>query len=1165
MASKTIKGLTVEIDGKVDGLGKALQSVEKQSRNLSKELTDINRLLKFDPSNVEGLTQKKENLARAIDACAEKLRILEDAEKQVRVQFEKGEVAEEQYNALKREIALTTAKLEGFEKQLKGTYKALDKMGETSEDVVTAIKEMDEATEAAKSDSEKLAESLAEVEEETDKLTKELKEIDKLLKDNGDSTEMLTQKQTVLREVIESLVAELQLLIQKQAELQRQFNETGEGADQIREVERAIYETRTEMSKYLESLEDACDKLDELEREADEAAEDLDDLGDEADDAAAEVDDLGDALDDANAEIDNLGDSADDAADELDDLDDKADDAGDETEDLGKKAEKAGDGFTVLKGAISNLISEALQELVELLKEASKYMVQTGMDFEYTMDKVQALLDPTERTTENMAELTEKAMEMGAKTKFSALESAEAMTYLAQAGWKTEDIMAGLDGVMNLAATDGVDLATAAEITAQAINALGYEATDASKFADILAVTAAETCTDVTEMGYAFEYIGPVAGALGFEMEDLAIAIGAMANSGLEGEKAGTALRSLLTNMAKPTDAMAEAMDEYGISLTDANGNMLPLVDILYQLRGAFEGLSEEQKAELAATLAGKTGMAGLLAIVNQSPEEFRKLSDAIFGAGGAAQEMADIMQDNLTGDVEKLGGAFDTLSIMLTDKFNGALREGVQALTAFLDGEATLAETLPRLGGALSQAMEVFRGFLPQLRQMGVDLLNYLVNGLVTGLPILMQKATELVANFCSTIAANAGRIMEVAGSLLTSFVEGIFNFIPTLITGAAEIVGSLARGISENAQNFVSKGLDLLDGFADKLTVALPKLIENGMAFIKNLVVGLMRALPEFISRAPEIISKFANLINDNFPKILKKGVEIIWELIKGIVKAIPTLVKNIPKIIKAIVDVWEAFNWLNLGKTALRAVGNGIKSLWGWLKGIGSSTMNTITTAIKSLPTRLFTLAKQGVGNLGQALRNGWSVIKSAASSLLNSTVNFFKTLPSKLLQVGKDLVKGLWNGISDMTGWVINKIEGFGESVLGGIKRFFGIESPSKEFAKIGRYLDQGLAKGLLDYADDPVKAAQEMATSVLDGASVDGLSLERDMQRRTTQHAMSVTTVADSSMLSKLDKILTAIERGQVIALDGKQLVGGTATAYDSALGQRRMLAARGAL
>lgn len=1002
MASKTVKGLTVEIGGDTTKLGKALQSVEKQSRSLSKELTDINKLLRYDPSNVEALAQKKKILAEAVEACAKKLNTLRDAQKQVQEQFERGEVTEEQYRALQREIIATENKLDDYKRSLNG--------------------------------------------------------VDNALRD--------------------------------------------------------------------------------LNGEAEETARDVDDMGDEAKQAANKVDDLGDKSKQADNKMSGLQTAAD----------------------------KAGGGFTTLKGVISNLISEALEELIEKLIEVGKYMAQTGIDFGATMSKVEALLNlPTEEAGAAMEKLTKLAMDMGAKTKFSANESAEAMTYLAQAGWTAEDIMSGLDGVMALAATDGVELATAAEITAQALNALGKGAGDANTFADILAVTAAKTCTNVEDMGYAFQYVGPVAGALGFEMDDLAVAIGMMADAGITGEKAGTSLRSLFTNMAKPTDAMTAAMEKYGISLTDSKGNMLDLDKILVQMRSAFSGLTEEQKTNLAATLAGKTGMAGLLSIVNASDKDFNEMTKAIAGSKDAAEKMAAVMQDNLAGDIEKLGGAFETLSLKIEAAFDGALRQAVQAITQFLEGGMSMQELLVILTDVFAQMGQKFMEFLPTLQQMGTELLTYLVNGLITGVPRLIDSAANLIWNFCVGLANNMPQIVQKGSELITGFLQSLINAVPRLITGAATIISSLARGITQNASGFVSKALDLLEGFADKLAQSLPTLISSGMEFIKNLVKGLMQALPEFISRAPEIISKFANLINDNFPTILQKGVEIIWELIKGIVKAIPTLVKNIPKIIKAIVDVWEAFNWLSLGKKAIDLLGKGVKGMVGFIKNCGTSIKDGIVNIIKKLPDTLKTLGSNGIKYLGNAIKSGLGNAKTAATAIFNGIKNVFTNLPSKLLSIGKDLVRGLWNGISDMTGWIIGKIEGFGESVLDGIKDFFGIKSPSREFAKIGRYLDEGLAKGLEDYADDPIKAAQAMASSVLDGASVDGLALERDLQNRTIKHAMSVTTAADNSMLGKLDKILTAIEKGQIITLDGKALVGGTVNAYDTALGQRRMLAARGAV
>lgn len=973
MASRTIRGLTVEIGGDTRKLSDAIKSAEKQMTQMRNELKDVNKLLSFDPSNTDALRHKTELLSKAIEACGDKLKELNEFEKAMARMPNRTEKQEEQYRALQREIMETESKMGNYKRQLKGTEEALDKLGDETKD------------------------------------------------------------------------------------------------------------TKVDMS----SLSDAV--------------------------------------------------------------------------------ERAGGGFTVFKGAVADLLAEGLRELAECLKEVAKYMVQTGMAFDQSMSKVEALIDPSERTAENMEALTQKAMEMGAKTKFSAGESADAMTHLAQAGWTAQEMLAGIDGVMNLAATDGIELATAAEITSDALNALGYEAGDASRFADVLAVSAAASSTNVEEMGYAFQYAGPLAGALGYSMEDLAVALGTMANAGIKGEKAGTSLRSLFTNMAKPTDAMATAMEKYGISLTDAQGNMLPLQDVLYKLRDTFDGLSEAEKTSLAATLANKTGMSGLLAIVNSSDEEFNQMTASINDSKGAAEEMATVMQDNLAGDVEKLGGAFDTLSIALTDKFNEPMREAVQAVTAFLDGEATMTETLNRLGGAFSQAFETFKTFLPQLGQMGSEFLNWIVNGIVTGLPGLLSTGGQIVMNLLSGIASMIPNVMQTAVDVFHDFTLGLQMNLPLILEQGRQILMNLVTGIANNLPSLVSQALDSIMRFATTLYDNAPTLIQTGFDMLSKLVQGILNCLPTLLSKVPEIISKFANIINHNFPTILKKGFELLWQIIKGILSAIPDLIKNIPKIITAIVDVWEAFNWLSLGKKCIDLLGKGIKGMWTWMKNIGKQTVDVTVSFLKNLPQNLLNLGKQAITFLGNAFRNGWSTVRSAASTIFQGIVNYFKGLPTKMLSLGKDIIKGLFNGIKGAATWLWEQISGFGGSIISAFKSVFGIKSPSRVFRdEIGKNIGLGLAEGI-ENSEGAVEAAMGGLSDTVMGTSFDGLALERDLQHRGAQIAATVTAQTDSSMLGKLDKILSAIEKGQVISLDGRQLVGGTAAMYDAALGQRRLLAARGAI
>lgn len=282
---------------------------------------------------------------------------------------------------------------------------------------------------------------------------------------------------------------------------------------------------------------------------------------------------------------------------------------------------------------------------------------KVGIDFDDSMAKVQAV---SGATGDELLELREKAKEMGATTKFSASESADALNYMALAGWDTKQMLGGIEGIMALAAASGEDLAAVSDIVTDALSAFGMQAEDSARFADVLAAASSSANTDVMGLGKAFEYVAPVSGALKYSVEDTAKAIGIMSNSGIKGEKAGTALRTMMTNLAKPTAAMKKEMDRLGISLTDSEGEMKSFDEVMLNIRESLGGLTEQQQASSAATIFGKEAMSGALAIVNASEADYEKLSHAIDNSNGSAQRMADIMEGTLgdpTRDKVRLRG----------------------------------------------------------------------------------------------------------------------------------------------------------------------------------------------------------------------------------------------------------------------------------------------------------------------------------------------------------------------------------------------------------------------------------------------------------------------------------------------------------------------------
>lgn len=321
--------------------------------------------------------------------------------------------------------------------------------------------------------------------------------------------------------------------------------------------------------------------------------------------------------------------------------------------------------------------------------------VNSFQDFESMMSQVKAISGATGQAFDD---LTAKAQEMGATTKFTATESAEAFNYMAMAGWKPQQMIDGISGIMSLAAASGEDLGTTSDIVTDALTAFGLSAGDSGHFADVLAQASANANTNVSMLGESFKYVAPVAGAMNYSVEDTSLALGLMANASIKGSMAGTALKTSLANMAAPTDSMAEAMDKYGISLTDSEGNMKSLRGVIDNLRGSLGGLSETEQTAAASTIFGKEAMAGMLAIINASEEDYNKLSTAIDNSKDAAEGMADTMLDNLKGSFTLMQSAIEGTENAFGKRLSPYLR----------DIAGGIADAMPGITDGINAVMDV-------------------------------------------------------------------------------------------------------------------------------------------------------------------------------------------------------------------------------------------------------------------------------------------------------------------------------------------------------------------------------------------------------------------------------------------------------------------------
>lgn len=495
------------------------------------------------------------------------------------------------------------------------------------------------------------------------------------------------------------------------------------------------------------------------------------------------------------------------------------DDLGKSAQESGDKAEKAKEGFTVFKGALASLAADAIRSAISALKDLARETLEAGMSFEAAMSQVEAV---SGATGEDLEQLTAKAEEMGAKTKFSATQSAEAFNYMAMAGWKTEDMLSGIEGIMNLAAASGEDLATTSDIVTDALTAMGYSAKDSGKLADVMAAASSNANTNVSMMGQTFQYAAPIVGALGYSMEDTAVQIGLMANAGIKGEKAGTALRSVLTRLSAPPKECAQALADLGIELTDSNGKMKSLDGVMGELRKAFANMSETEQTATAKHIAGQEAMSGLLAIVNAAPADYKKLKKAVEGSSGAAQKMADTMNDNVQGAMTIFKSQVEGVQISLFKKLEPALRSAIKAasdmvskvdwngfgdkakaaLDKLMDGLKWVIDNHQKILTAMKLVIGAFAAakimsFTKSLSDMAKGFIEIAKGTAIATAATNINTGAEAANTTGKVAATGATGALTVATNLLNAAWKA--NPIGLVITGLTALVGVIGLVISK------------------------------------------------------------------------------------------------------------------------------------------------------------------------------------------------------------------------------------------------------------------------------------------------------------------------------------------------------------------------------
>ena len=690
--------------------------------------------------------------------------------------------------------------------------------------------------------------------------------------------------------------------------------------------------------------------------------------------------------------------------------------------------------------------------------------VKVASDFDSAMSQVAAVSGATGKELEA---LRDKAREMGSRTKFSASEAAEAMNYMAMAGWKTSDMLSGIEGIMNLAAASGEDLATTSDIVTDALTALGLSAEDSGHFADILAAASSNANTNVAMMGETFKYCAPVAGALGFTAEDTAEAIGLMANAGIKSSQAGTAMRSMMTNLTGEVKFTGDAFGELTVQTTNTDGSMRSLGDILTDCRAAFAQMSESEKAANAEALVGKNAMSGFLAVMNAAPGDIEKLNNAINNCDGTAERMAETMQDNLAGQLTILKSQLEELAISIGEILMPSIRQivgWIQGLVDWLNGldegtkkvivtvalvaaalgpvlivvgkvvgaVGTILTVVPKIAGAVSGVVGFVSGTVIPALSAVVAAIGWVPIAIaaVIGVVVLLYNKCEWFRDAVNAVWAQVRDFFVSAWEVICSFftetipaawesLVSFFQGIPAWWSGLWQLVGDFFNNVwTGMMENPVLSGIvDMIRSIWENLSAALQGIWQGiqtaasgAWELIKNVILGPVLLL--------------IDLVTGNFTK-LKEDALHIWTNIQ---QAASTIWSGIQQIVGSLVQ--GLVNHVSILLTGLRdfmgnlwsAVSSAAASAWSGLKNLVVSTASNL----KQSAVEAFRAMVSGIGS---ALASLGSVVQDG----FQSAISFITSLPGRALQWGMDFINGIAEGVRRAIGNVVSAVSDVADAI------------------------------------------------------------------------------------------------------------------------------------
>ena len=855
-------------------------------------------------------------------------------------------------------------------------------------------------------------------------------------------------------------------------------------------------------------------------------------------------------------------------------------------------AESKGKGFgSKLASGLGNAAKTIAKTTVAAVGAATtatvafaKNAVSVGRDFDSAISQVAATMgltmDEMEQQTGSVdlawgtfsGNLREYAQEMGSRTAFSATQAADALNYMALAGYDVQTSMEMLPNVLNLAAAGGLELATASDMITDAQSALGISLEDTTALVDQMAKASSKSNTSVGQLGEAILTIGGTAQFMSGGTDRLATVLGILADNGIKGSEAGTHLRNMLLKLSSPTKDGAYWIEKLGLQIFDAQGNMRDMQDIVQDLGDAMADMSDEEKVKALSDLFNARDVAAVQALLGTTAERWEELGNAV------STSEVDVAQ--FKKGLSSLGGNFSKVEQNLkklgvgAGTFNDILRASYGDSTAVVDaiadvigetedydkivqalggdmgafdkalkaashsaGEATgaaqkMADTqLDNLAGDITlfkSALEaaqiaVSDKLTPSLRkfvQFGSDSITKLTSAFKEkGLAGALEALGDILSDGLAMIIEKLPEVISAGIALLKAFISGIVDNLDLIVNAGVQIIMSLVRAFTENIGMIVSAVLTIIKSFTQAIIDNLPEILQSAITIINELTRGIIDAIPTLAAAIPQIINTIVDVIFNNLPEIIQIGFDLLQALIDGILSNLPAIIQAIAHIITRLVE----FIIENLPEF----IKSGIQIVFSLINGIIDMLPEIIGTIVQLIVTIITTIAS----HLDEIFAEGSDILMEIIDGLIDAIPKLIAAIPQIIkaiieafaktdwLQVGKNIIEGIKNGIVNMATSLANKVKEVAGNALSAIKNFFGIHSPSRVFRdQVGKMLGLGLAEGIEESAENAIDAAENMARSVVDEMDAINTGIPTDFNLTSGMNAENGLTGMNRSVI-----------------------------------------------